>query len=292
MKTNIQIPTRKLLPLAIASLAIASTLPASAAITAYRNLILGDNPIAYYEFDETSGTNAANSATTGAALDAAHNGAINHGLTSAKAFLNTSYDFAGGYAVAAAIPNSLTEWTLEAWVNYSSDKISDSHIVSNDQGGWNDDVFFGLNPENGNLGAGAGTVGAGHQDNASTTRDFAGFAMSADTWHHVAVTASNTSGLLSLYIDGSFVVSNTNANSTWTFNGADGFGAAPHFTIGAKRSGGGSEYDGLLDELAIYGTVLSASDIAARANFTPVPEPSPTALLGLGGLALILRRRR
>ena len=283
---------RKLFALALTGLAIAGASSASAATTAYRNLILGDSPIAYYELDETTRTNAANSATTGAAQDAAHTGALNLGQASAADFLGTSYDFAGGYAVAAAIPNSLTEWTLEAWVNYSSDRTSDSHIVANDQGGWNDDLFFGINPENGLLGAGNGAIGAGHQDNASSTRDKVGFAMTADTWHHVAVTASNTTGLLKVYIDGTEVASGSNANNIWTFNGADGFGAAPHFTLGAKRSSGGSVYDGLLDELAIYGSVLSQSDIAARANFNPIPEPSSTALLGLGGLALILRRRR
>ena len=285
---------RKLFALAVTGLTIAGASSASAATTAYRNLILGDNPIAYYELDETTGTNAANSSSLGAAQDAGHNGTLNLGQASAHTFLGTSYDFAGGYAVAAAIPFSLTEWTMEAWVKYSSDKTSDSHIVSNDQGGWNDDVFFGINPEGGLLGAGAGTIGAGHQDNASSTRDYAGFAMSADTWHHVAVTASNTSGLLSVYIDGSLVVSNTNANSTWTFNGADGFGTGAHFTLGAKRSSGGNVYDGLLDELAIYDSVLSESDLAARANFDPnaIPEPSTTALLGLGGFALILRRRK
>ena len=185
MKLITQIPTRKLLPLAIVSLAVAGTLPASAATSAYRNLILGDNPIAYYELDETAGaTEAANSSSLGSAQDATHNGTLNLGQASAATFLGTSYDFAGGYAVAAAIPNSLTEWTLEAWVNYSSDKTSDSHIISNDQGGWNDDLFFGINPEGGLLGAGAGAIGAGHQDNASSTRDKAGFAMTADTWHH------------------------------------------------------------------------------------------------------------
>ena len=144
---------RKLFALALTGLAIAGASSASAATTAYRNLILGDSPIAYYELDETTGTNAANSATTGAAQDAAHTGALNLGQASAATFLGTSYDFVGGYAVAAAIPNSLTEWTLEAWVNYSSDKTSDSHIVANDQGGWNDDLFFGINPEGGLLGA-------------------------------------------------------------------------------------------------------------------------------------------
>ncbi len=36
----------------------------------------------------------------------------------------------------------------------------------------------------------------------------------------------------------------------------------------------------------------SSFDLMSVTDFTPVPEPSSTALLGLGGLALILRRRK
>ncbi|MBT8038347.1 MAG: PEP-CTERM sorting domain-containing protein [Verrucomicrobiae bacterium] len=37
---------------------------------------------------------------------------------------------------------------------------------------------------------------------------------------------------------------------------------------------------------------FTLAEVRAAADFTPVPEPSSTALLGLGGIALLLRRRR
>lgn len=37
---------------------------------------------------------------------------------------------------------------------------------------------------------------------------------------------------------------------------------------------------------------ITTDSLAITYGFTPVPEPSSTALLGLGGLVLILRRRR
>jgi hypothetical protein len=299
MKPTTQLSLRNLMPLAIAGLGIASVSSASAATTAYRNLILGDSPVVYYELDETAGTNAANSATTGSAQDAAQTGTINLGQASAHAFLGTSYDFAGGRAVAAAIPNSLTEWTMEAWVNYSSDKTGSSTILGNDQGGWNDDVIIGIGADSSN-GTSDGPTGSefgiSQQGNPGTTRDTPSAALTADVWHHVAITASTIAnagaGEFIIYVDGVAITTDTTITNGVTFNGADGFGAAPHFTLGAWRSGGGQEFDGLMDEVAIYDSVLTQSDIAARANFNPIPEPSSTALLGLGGLALILRRRR
>ena len=37
---------------------------------------------------------------------------------------------------------------------------------------------------------------------------------------------------------------------------------------------------------------LTLDSFSLEGDITPVPEPSTTALLGLGGLALILRRRK
>jgi len=57
-------------------------------------------------------------------------------------------------------------------------------------------------------------------------------------------------------------------------------------------------YAGLIDEVRIYDTALSSSEIAALAEFpaspSPVPEPSSLALLGIGAFCLVgfrLRRR-
>lgn len=55
-------------------------------------------------------------------------------------------------------------------------------------------------------------------------------------------------------------------------------------------------FDGSIDEFRIYDTALDATQITASfadsANTVAVPESSSTALLGLPGLALILRRRK
>ena len=132
---------------AVITLAAASS--ASAGTTAYRAVILCDSPIVYYELDETSGTTAANSATTGGTYEGTFDtvgGPITVNQTSFPEG-GTAYDFDGGFiGAASALTNSLDEWTVEAWVNYDPAKSSASNFLSNDQGGWNNDVLIGIGP--------------------------------------------------------------------------------------------------------------------------------------------------
>ncbi|MFT6618900.1 MAG: hypothetical protein ACJASX_001796 [Limisphaerales bacterium] len=282
---------KKLLPLA--GFVIVAT-SAHAATTAYRTLVLGDNPIVYYEFDETSGSTAANSATTGATYDGTFNttgGAISVGQSS-FAQGGTAYDFGGGFiGAASALTTSLPEWTVEAWINYDPAKSSASNFLSNDQGGWNNDILIGIGAESGNVGVPGGSVGAIQQGSPGTTRDAAGGLLGANAWHHVVLTGSTTAGEMAVYIDGVLAGSDIALVNGVTFNGADGIGTA-NLTIGAARPNssdpGYRPYDGLLDELAIYDSVLTPVQISAHAN---IPEPGSTLLLILGSVMLMRRRR-
>lgn len=179
-------------------------------------------------------------------------------------------------------------------MNYDSAKTSASNFLSNDQGGWNDDVLFGIGAENGSVGVPGGNVGVIQQGSPGTTRDAAGAPLAADEWHHVAMTGSTSAGALTLYIDGVLAASDTSLVNGVTFNGADGIGTA-HLTIGAARPDSGEAgyrpYDGFLDELAIYDSVLTPAQISARVS--SIPEPGSALLLSLGGLMLMrLRVRR
>ncbi|MCH1509394.1 MAG: LamG domain-containing protein [Akkermansiaceae bacterium] len=282
----------------VAGIVCLSLNPASAATTAYRNLILGDNPIVYYEFDETSGTTAANSAITGATYTGTFNttgGSVTVGQAS-FAQGGTAFDFGGGFiGSASALTSSLTEWTVEAWVNYDSAKTSASNFLSSDQGGWNDDILIGIGAEGGSQGVPGGSVGLIHQGNPGTTRDAVASSLAANEWHHVVMTGSTTAGALTLYVDGALVDSNTSLTNGITFNGTGGFGAAPNLTIGAARPNSGDAgyrpYDGLLDEVAIYDSVLTPAQINAHAT-NSIPEPGSALLLSLGGLVLLRRNRR
>ena len=251
------------------------TLSATAGTPAYRSAILGDNPLVYYELDETSGTTAANSGSLGAALDATISGSVTLNQTT-FAQGGTSFTFGGGVATAAGLPNSLAEWTAEAWVNYSNG--SSSNYLSNDQGGWNDDVLIGVGAEANNIPA--NSVGLVHQGNPGTTRETVSQPISSGQWYHVVITGSESAGEFKLYVDGVLVDTNDSLANGATFNGVDGFGT-PNLILGASRTDGLRPYGGLLDEFALYGTVLDATTILAHYNTGSAAAGVPPSITDL-----------
>jgi uncharacterized repeat protein (TIGR03806 family) len=88
-------------------------------------------------------------------------------------------------------------------------------------------------------------------------------------WHHVAVTRTSSTGLMTIYVDG---VQNA------TTNGPTAARTAPTaIRIGGILSGGGF-FPGAIDEVRIYNTVLSAAEINALAN--PPVAPAITSFSG------------
>jgi len=255
-----------------AGLCVANT--AQAGTTAYRTTVLGDSPLVYYEFDETSGTTASNSGSTGGGNTGTISGTVAINQSSFPQG-GTSYDFGGGRVTAAAF-STQTEWTVEAWINWDSAKTSQSHIFGNDQGGWNDDVLFGIGTETGGMGVPASNVGLIQQSaGQSTTRDYVKYPLSHSVWHHVVATGSDTAGELKLYVDGVLVDTDNSLTLDATMNGHQ-------FAVGAARfvnDAGTRPFDGLIDEFALYGTVLDATAVKAHYDAGGMPEPPPPAVV-------------
>ncbi len=104
--------------------------------------------------------------------------------------------------------------------------------------------------------------------------------------HHFAVTVDGTT--LTTYLDGNLVGSVAIGSHTLA-----GLGLT-HARIGHGVFTGDPDYVGSINEFRIYDNVLSGAEVGSSfaLGADTVPEPSSTALLGLGGLALILRRRK
>lgn len=112
-------------------------------------------------------------------------------------------------------------------------------------------------------------------------------------WHLLDVTWDNAAGTVALYIDGGTAAGGETETGTYasgtmfTFIGRNQIG---------KGSNNASEYQGSVDEFALFGTALTAQQVAneysaATTGVAVVPEPGVTA--GLAGLLpLVMRRRR
>ncbi len=111
-----------------------------------------------------------------------------------------------------------------------------------------------------------------------------GVAHTADTDTHLVFTTDGTNTYL--YVNGA--LAHTFTGTALYFSGTTGLGGI------LSGSSFVSALPGNILGFAAYNSQLSATEIAAHsaAFVRAVPEPSTTALLGLGGLALILRRRK
>jgi lysophospholipase L1-like esterase len=99
------------------------------------------------------------------------------------------------------------------------------------------------------------------------------------TWHHVLATRNNTSGAMTVYVDG--VSRGTGTGPTASRS------APPGLRIGASQPGGSAFLNGTLDDVRLYNRILSATEIAALASGAKPAAPAGVAAIpGNGSIAL------
>ena len=101
------------------------------------------------------------------------------------------------------------------------------------------------------------------------------------TWYHVAATYDSATSTKRLYLDGVELGTGLVVTNNLNVQGSN-------FRIG-NAIFDSELFNGLIDDVRVYDNALSQSEISALAS---IPEPSAVALLGLGGLALLIRRRK
>jgi hypothetical protein len=230
------------------------------------------NLVAWYQFDETGGLTAYDSARS-------HNGTIN-GATRVAGKIGNAMYFDGFSKVSVPSDQELNitgDITIAAWVNFYEGGLgsdgSQKAIVTKcvNHGTINNPYDFrtSANPET--------MLCLVRANNFQHETDFSEVGVPLNSWHNVAVVVENMA--VAFYIDG--VLTGTEM--------IDPLSTAPTgnekpLLIGARDDGFG--FKGLIDDVRIYNRALSGEEIGA------IPEPCTLLLLGFGSaIAAGLRKK-
>lgn len=248
----------------------------------YSSAVLADNPVAYYRFEDagsTNGSTAANSASTGSAIDGTYTGSgLNLLANGYHANLGNAVDVSTGSYVLATNNAALdltTGATLEAWINTTFTNTF-ARVISKER---TEAYQLYFNNNTGRIGVENSLTGGGHTL-------FTPNSILNTSWRHVVATFDSSVGW-KIYLDGNEVASDS--NTTLIGTNSDPLNLF-------RDANGGDFFTGQADEIAIYNYALSEARIDAHYEAaSAVPEPSSFVLAGLGlvGLAgYVVRRRR
>jgi YD repeat-containing protein len=219
----------------------ASSVPTS---DSYAQTILGDHPYSYWRLDETGGPQAA-SAAPGVYFGQPSATGMTNGIQGAPVDDPDTAITLNGSSGAVTIPMvTPATWnmTLECWVNISSSTQGALIKMGGTWGG------FGLGVGNGTYSS-SGTSLIGLYDWVRWLNPVGNPTLSLNTWHHVALVLDG-SGNPTMYLDGTaYPIPSGSPPDATTGNGCIGCDSGSAF------------FGGSVDEVAIYHSALSASQI-------------------------------
>ena len=226
------------------------------------------NPVAWYKFDEGSGTSAADASGNG------QTGTLQAGATWATGLVgpycvslagtNTSF-----VDVAAPVVDTTQSYTVMGWINLT--QVSGYQTMVSIDGNTVSGFFLQLRGDTGKFGFATlpsdSTTGAAAIANATA-------APNAGQWYHVAGVYDATAKTISLYVNGVLqqTVSNTAA---WKASG--------HTEIGRGKYNTPTDFvSAQVDDVRCYQSALSATTINAIALANLPPPPPPTLVINAG----------
>ena len=268
--------------------------------SAYESLILSDNPVAYYRFEEPiiSNNQTMVDQTTNN-LDGTYTTSVTGGVITASTNVpgpgsTQSLSVDGGPRGAVNDNNLLDitgDLTLEAWINPAAGVIAsgDNSGILSKYSGAGGNRSYQLSITN-DRELQMIVTGNGQFSNAALFTS--SVLIPLDEWSYVVgvYDADPTTPTMSLYING---VEDTSA----TLSGASiptaiFSGTAPlliGYQFDVTSSSPTRAFDGLIDEAAVYDRALSSAEILDHYN--TIPEPASLLLTALGGLMLLRRPR-
>ena len=226
------------------------------------------NLVAYWAFDEGSGTSAVDSSgnnhsasvVSASYVPGLSNSCLSFNGSNSYAFIP---DSSAGGTTAVGLDIGTRDWTVTAWI-----KTTNSGMVVTKMG-----FVGGGQPDGWGLSiSGNGTVGAVlHKSNVGTVNIFAGDGklVNDGQWHHVAVVFNRAANMIR-YVDGA---ASGTQYSLASLNGQS-LDSTNQLRIGARDQSGDEIYlKGLIDDARVYSRALAPEEIAALAGVQPPPPP-------------------
>ena len=242
---------------------------------AYDQTVLGDNPDVYWRLGESSGTTMVDELGNN---DEVYEGNPTLGLPGIVTGASTAVDF-DGVDDRVAITNSpeinqggpYTAKTIELWFN--ADTVSTRQVLM-EQGS----VTRGLNfyIDGGQLYAMAWNT----SDNGGNTPwgpTWVNTPISADTDYHAVMVLDGTGDQLSLYLNGALADSTSGVGDLHSHGTSSIASQASGARFHTSYTGGGGNYfNGTLDEVAVYNSLLGATAIATHYSVGSASSTEPT----------------
>lgn len=261
---------------------------ASAAWADYPTDVLSMGPVAYWRLGESSGTIAADA--SGNSLHGDYSGVTLGQPGALFGDADTAAAFDGAASFVQIDHDSamlLDSGTVLLWF-MDTDGVQTAGLFSKDSAGYGTGGHL-------NVMINTGRLVARLQSTDNYYEVTSGF-ISADRWYMAALTFGATG--MKLYMDGALADTDGYTGGLGTTSG--GAGNYEPLALGANTWSSGDltiqplvhHFSGRMDEVAIFDGALSVDDIAQLYETGTTPEPGALALLALGGLALIRRKRK
>ena len=231
------------------------------ASSSYSSTILGDSPAAYWRLGEGSGTTMNDASPNG--NNGAYAGSFAQGQVGAiAADGNTAINFTGGHGLAPTSSSlSITgAVSVEAWIKWTATPTGVEAVLEKGDGVSQATSAYEL--------AYIPSLGFGFYDYIGSNYAAALVANPppAGVWYHVVGTRT-AGGSLSLYENGSLVASGSDSGGNLN---------AVSSGVGVAGTGGTGQYvypfNGTLDEVAVYPSALSATQVANHWSVAGAPS--------------------
>jgi surface protein len=219
----------------------------------YEDHVLADSPIVYYQFEDGTGaTEVADSSGND------HHGTISNTVELGATGINSGYcinvvddaSLESGISLPLLTSGSTgaTDFSIEWWMKPENVITGDIRIFSSTSGATAKRLEFFIR---------ASKLRSMIGSDGSAT--FIDTAFNADEWSHIVITYKQSNGETKGYLNG--VLSDTITETT----GYGGFNQGEAYHLGYSPNYG-AQYEGLIDEFAMYEHILSADRVAAHYN--------------------------